>query len=97
MPVATDPTGQQLLQVPTRIDFLLRSAAAVAVTMPAAAADMVMRAMLTTVDPRLSSLLSSALVASDAGDHIAAHRWVQRAIAYRDQRRAERWPSAAPN
>ncbi|MBV8094698.1 MAG: hypothetical protein JO110_16020 [Acetobacteraceae bacterium] len=90
MPVAVDPTGQQMVQVPSRIDFLLRSAAAVAVTMPATAADMVMRVMITTVDPRLLNLLSSALVASDAGDHIAAHRWVQRAIDYRDQRRAGR-------
>lgn len=78
--------------MPTRIDFLLVTAHAVSLTMPEQAQDLIVRAMVATVDPRLSILLKNAAAALEAGNRHSAQRWLNVAIEYREKRRSGRRP-----
>jgi hypothetical protein len=74
-------------------EFCLRMARALLPTRPLKAATFVNRALADTVDPRLRFLLLPTLSMIQDYDIEAADRWLDRALKYREARRAGRLPA----
>ena len=71
----------------TELEFALRTARALASTLPDKAIDFVVNALGRTVDPRLRHLIEPALAALGRKDATAARKWLDRACEYERARR----------
>ena len=74
------------------VEFCLRMARALLPTRPLKAATFVNRALAETVDARLRFLVLPTLSMIEHYDIEAADRWLDRALKYREARRADRLP-----